>query len=99
MLTQKVDNKKNLIYGVIFCVILIIIAVLLFKNYVSSGSLEEKNSFLEPQLIFQAIDMPIKKFDAAFLKDSRYNKLKDNSVKIKDIANLKIGKENPFISN
>ena len=96
MLTQKVDQKKNLIYGAVLGVILIIVAVLLFKKYVFTGSEKEQKSFLESQTNSRIINEPIKKFDSDFLNDSRYKNLKDNFVKIKDVKDLKIGKENPF---
>ena len=99
MLTQKVDKKKNLIYGVVLGAILIIVAVLLLKNYVFRGGSEEKESFLTSQTNLSGIGISVKKFDAGFLQDSRYKALKDNSVKIKDMVDLKIGKENPFMIN
>ncbi len=95
MLAQKTNQKKNLIYGAVLGVILIIVAVLLLKNYIFTGSPKEESS-LTPQTDFKALDMPAKKFDSGFLRDSRYAGLKDNSVKIKDIEDLKIGKKNPF---
>ena len=99
MLTQKVDQKKNLIYGAALGIILIIVAVLLLKNYVFVGGFEEKESFLTLQIDSRAADGPTKKLDLGFLQDSRYKALKDNSVKIKDMADLKISKENPFIAD
>ncbi|MCK4539952.1 hypothetical protein KAU09_02235 [Candidatus Parcubacteria bacterium] len=96
MLTQKVSKKKNLIYGAVLGVILIVIAVLLFKDSVFIGDPGGENFFSIPKTDFLAQDRPIKKFDSGFLKDSRYKKLKDNSVDIKSMADLKIGKKNPF---
>ena len=96
MLTQKSNQKKNLIYGAVLGVIFIIIAVLLLKDHIFTGSDKKEESSLAPQTDFKALDMPTKKFDSGFLRDSRYRGLKDNSVKIKNIENLKIGKKNPF---
>jgi len=96
MLAQKTNQKKNLIYGSVLAVIFIIIAVLLLKDHIFTGSVKEENSLLAPQTDFKTFDMPSKKFDPGFLNDSRYMGLKDNSVKIKDIEDLKIGKKNPF---
>ena len=95
MLTQKIDQKKNLIYGSVLAVILIIVAVLLLRSYFFTGNSKEESS-LYYQTDFKALDMPAKKFDSGFLRDSRYTGLRDNSVKIKDIEDLKIGKKNPF---
>ncbi|MEA1963261.1 MAG: hypothetical protein U9M94_03445 [Patescibacteria group bacterium] len=96
MLTQKTNQKKNLIYGAVLGVIFIIIAVLLLKDHIFIGSDKKENSFLAPQTDFKVFDMPSEKFDSGFLNDSRYRGLKDNSVKIKDMEDLKIGKKNPF---
>ena len=98
MLTQKTNKKKNLIYGAVLGVILIIVAVLLLKNYIFTGSPKEESSLI-PQTNFKTFDMPTKKFDSDFLRDSRYTGLKDNSVKIKEIKDLKIGKDNPFMDD
>ena len=99
MLTQKTGQKKNLIYGAILGVILVIVAVLLLKNYVFTGSLKEEKSFLTPRKKTQAANIQVKKFDSDFLNDSRYKGLKDNSAQIKAITDLKIGKENPFAAD
>ena len=99
MLTQKTGQKKNLIYVAILGVILIIVAVLLLKNYVFTGSLKEEKSFLTPRKKTQAANIQVKKFDSDFLNDSRYKGLKDNSAQIKAITDLKIGKENPFAAD
>ena len=96
MLTQKVDKKKNLIYGIVFAIILIIVAVLLFKKYIFTGSFENEES-IEQNINYEAIYEPVEKFDYRFLNDSHYKKLKDNSVKTRDIEDLKIGKDNPFM--
>ena len=98
MLTQKINQKKNLIYGSVLAVILIVVAVLLLRSYFFTGNSKEESS-LYYQTDFKALDMPAKKFDSGFLRDSRYTGLRDNSVKIKDIEDLKIGKKNPFVAD
>ena len=97
MLTQKVDKKKNLIYAAVFGVIVIVIAGLLLKDRVFTGGGSVDENFFSTSAETKITHDSVKKLKADILNDDRYKKLKNNSVNIKDIADLKIGKKNPFM--
>jgi hypothetical protein len=92
------NSSKNIVYTAVLGIITVVVAVVLLKNYVFTGSGEILVEEHKP-VSANSTRLSNKKLDISFFSDARYKALQDYSIKPVDIKTLETGKKNPFVSD
>ena len=87
-------NNKNIIYLGAFLVIALIAGGVVVSKYILPDAASQANAPLAG--IVDIKSRPIKSLNAKLLQDQRFIGLKDNTITLSGVGDIKVGKKNPF---